>query len=109
MVLNFLKNCDILYIFVDIKRFFVGVEKFKLKRCFKNGVVVDFCVELCYEFEDFANDGEGFLFKRECEYIVFLGLEYIKSYEDGIVFGYFNVKFYRNRVISKFIFFFWYL
>lgn len=102
MVPNSLKNCDTLHISADTKRLLVGAEKLKLKRCLKNGAAVDFYVELCHEFKDFANDGEGFLSKRECEHIVFLGLEHIKPHEDGTVPGYPDVKLYRNRATSKF-------
>ena len=105
MVPNSLKNCDTLHISADTKRLLAGAEKLKLKRCLKNGAAVDFCVDLWHEFEDFANDGEGFLSKRECEHIVFLGLEHIKPHEDGTVPGYPNVKLYRNRATSKFTFF----
>lgn len=97
LVPNSLKNCDTLHISADTKRLLVGAEKLKLKRCLKNGAAVDFCVELCHEFKDFANDGEGFFSKRECEHIVFLGLEHIKPHEDGTVPGYPDVKLYRNR------------
>lgn len=102
LVPNSLKSCDTLHISADTKRLLVGAEKLKLKRCLKNGAPVDFCVELCHEFKDFTNDGEGFLSKSESENIVFLGLEHIKPHEDGTVPGYPDVKLYRNRATSKF-------
>lgn len=62
---------------------------------------MDFCLELCKDFKDFANDGEGFLTTSECERIVYMGLERIKPHEDGTVPGYSDVKLYRNRATSK--------
>lgn len=103
LVPNSLKNCDTLHISADTKRLLAGAEKLKIKRCLKNGVPVDFCVELSKEFKDFANDGEGFLTKSESERIVFMGLEYIKPHEDGTVPGYPEVKIYRNRATGKFM------
>lgn len=97
LVPNSLKNCDTLHISADTKRLLLGAEKLKLKRCLKDGAPVDFCIELCHEFKDFANDGEGFFSKSECELIIFQGLEHIKPHEDGTVPGYPDVKLYRNR------------
>ena len=65
---------------------------------------MDFCLELCHEFKDFTDDGEGFLTTSECERIVFMALEHIKPHEDGTVPGYTDVKLYRNRATSKFVY-----
>ena len=104
LVPNTLKDCDTLHISGDTKRLLVGAEKLKIRKRHKTGASMDFCLEQCKEFEGFTDDGEGFLNTSECERIVFMALEHIKPHEDGTVPGYSDVKLYRNRATSKWIY-----
>ena len=104
LVPNALKNCDTLHISADTKRLLVGAEKLKIKKRHKSGAVMDFSLEQCKEFKDFVNDGEEFLMVREKERIIYVALESIKPHEDGTVPGYSDVKMYKNRALSKFMY-----
>ena len=73
LVPNSLKNCDTLHISADTKRLLAGAERLKIKKRHKTGASMDFCLELCKEFKDFTNDGEGFLTTSESAVIVFYG------------------------------------
>ena len=65
---------------------------------------MEFCVELCQEFKDFSNDGEGFLTNSESQRIILNALENMKPYEDGTVPGYSDIKLFRNRAIGTSLF-----
>ena len=62
---------------------------------------MEFSLEHCQGFADFAMEGDGFFQESEKQRIVLDALNNIRAHEDGTVPGFPEVKIYKNRTIGK--------
>lgn len=102
LVPNALKGCDSLHLSAQPKRFFAGAEKLKMKKRHKaTGGLDEFCVKQAQQFENFSEDGAGFLTTAEKQRIIMNALDNIKAHTDQTVPGHAKVQLLAGRSISK--------